>query len=220
MFHGPCHLRMNLALPLSRVQEAFDRLSKYVFTDQPAPFPVPAHLAEGDQLPDFVCDTPFEKGVHLADKLKAAPKTALVLLRYYGCPLCQLDIHELAAHYNEITAAGGQLLVVLQSDPAKLAQQLQPGDLPFEILCDPDQKLYKALGVWPAPAMVKMGDEATMDKIRKAAAAGYTHGEFEGNELQLPAAFVADSQGRLLWAHYGVSAGDVPGADQLAKLLG
>lgn len=33
MFHGPCHLRMNLALPRSRVEEAFDRLSKYVFCD-------------------------------------------------------------------------------------------------------------------------------------------------------------------------------------------
>ena len=31
MFHGPCHLRINLALPLSRVKEAFDRLDKYVF---------------------------------------------------------------------------------------------------------------------------------------------------------------------------------------------
>ena len=30
-FHGPCHLRVNLALPLSRVQEAFDRLDRYVF---------------------------------------------------------------------------------------------------------------------------------------------------------------------------------------------
>ena len=30
-FHGPCHIRMNLALPLSRVQEAFDRMDKYVF---------------------------------------------------------------------------------------------------------------------------------------------------------------------------------------------
>ena len=30
-FHGPCHIRMNLALPLSRVQEAFARLDKYVF---------------------------------------------------------------------------------------------------------------------------------------------------------------------------------------------
>lgn len=31
MFHGPCHIRINLALPLSRVQEAFERLSSYVF---------------------------------------------------------------------------------------------------------------------------------------------------------------------------------------------
>ena len=30
-FHGPCAIRMNLALPMSRVQEAFDRLDKYVF---------------------------------------------------------------------------------------------------------------------------------------------------------------------------------------------
>lgn len=31
MFHGPCHLRINLALPLSRIHEAFERLDKYVF---------------------------------------------------------------------------------------------------------------------------------------------------------------------------------------------
>lgn len=31
-FHGPCHIRVNLALPLSRVQEAFTRLDRYVFT--------------------------------------------------------------------------------------------------------------------------------------------------------------------------------------------
>lgn len=31
MFHGPCHIRMNLALPLSRVQEAFARLQQSVF---------------------------------------------------------------------------------------------------------------------------------------------------------------------------------------------
>lgn len=30
-FNGPCHIRMNLASPLSRVREAFDRLDKYVF---------------------------------------------------------------------------------------------------------------------------------------------------------------------------------------------
>ena len=33
MFHGPCHLRVNLALPNSRVKEAFRRLKEYVFID-------------------------------------------------------------------------------------------------------------------------------------------------------------------------------------------
>ena len=30
-FHGPCHIRLNLALPFAKVQEAFDRLDRYVF---------------------------------------------------------------------------------------------------------------------------------------------------------------------------------------------
>ena len=32
-FQGPCHIRMNVASPLSRIQEAFDRLDRYVFSD-------------------------------------------------------------------------------------------------------------------------------------------------------------------------------------------
>ena len=31
-FHGPCHIRMNLASPTSRIREAFDRMNRYVFT--------------------------------------------------------------------------------------------------------------------------------------------------------------------------------------------
>ena len=30
-FNGPCHLRVNVALPMSRLQEAMERLDKYVF---------------------------------------------------------------------------------------------------------------------------------------------------------------------------------------------
>lgn len=30
-FHGPCHIRMNVALPNAKVREAFERLDKYVF---------------------------------------------------------------------------------------------------------------------------------------------------------------------------------------------
>ena len=31
MFHGPCAIRMNLALPRALVEEAFTRLKTYVF---------------------------------------------------------------------------------------------------------------------------------------------------------------------------------------------
>ena len=31
MFHGPCHLRINLASPRARIEEAFHRMDKYVF---------------------------------------------------------------------------------------------------------------------------------------------------------------------------------------------
>ena len=30
-FHGKYHIRLNLALPYARVQEAFERLDRYVF---------------------------------------------------------------------------------------------------------------------------------------------------------------------------------------------
>ena len=30
-FEGPCHIRVNLASPLSRIQEAFRRMQEYVF---------------------------------------------------------------------------------------------------------------------------------------------------------------------------------------------
>ena len=31
MFHGPCHLRINLASPRARIEEAFHRMDRYVF---------------------------------------------------------------------------------------------------------------------------------------------------------------------------------------------
>ena len=32
-FEGPCHVRLNLASPRSLLEEAFDRMKKYVFTE-------------------------------------------------------------------------------------------------------------------------------------------------------------------------------------------
>ena len=177
-------------------------------------------LTVGGKLPDFTYDTPFASGVSIADTArKVGGKTALVFLRYYGCTLCQYDIHQFTAQYDKIAATGGQMLVVLQSDPAKLAGQMKPGDLPFDIVCDPEQKLYKEFEIAPAESKAKMADLKTMGKIAKATAGGFKHGDYEGDELQLPACFVMGPDRVLSYAHYGVSAGDVPTPQELVELL-
>lgn len=177
-------------------------------------------LRAGDIMPDLAYSTPFEAGQSLAATVQRAPRTLLLFLRYYGCTLCQYDIHQLAARHAELTAGGGQVLVVLQSDPAALARQLgAPDALPFAVVCDPQQALYRQLGIGAAASKLKLAGGGTIVKMAKAQAAGFRHGAYEGNELQLPAAFVLDAGRTVLYAHYGRSAGDLPTIDQMIALL-
>lgn len=179
-----------------------------------------AKLEVGQVMPDFEYVTPFSGSHTLSDTAAKAKKTALVFLRYWGCPLCQYDIHLLAQAHGEICAGGGQLLVVLQSDPAGLAEKLgKPDALPFDIICDPEQKLYKQFGIEAAANMAKMADLKMVGRMVKATKLGIRHGEYEGEEKQLPGAFVVDSACRILYAHYARSVSDMPDGAELAKLL-
>lgn len=222
MFHGPCHIRMNLALPLSRVKEAFERMNKWVFNKPEGVVPtpdLPPRLEVGQTMPDFTFDTPFAKGQTISAVAAEGGKTAIVFLRYFGCTVCQYDMHLLAENYSAITANGGRVLVVLQSTPENIAAGITPETFPFTIICDPDQALYKQFSIQPASAMLKLADMATMEKIGKAKVAGYKHGDYEGNELQLPATFVVDNDLTITQAYYGKAAGDTPDSDTLAAWL-
>lgn len=220
-FVAPNHIRMNLALPFSRVKEAFDRLDQYVFNRDPnLKEPESTHLTEGSVMEDFTYNTPFASGIRFSDTVKKAKKTAVVFLRYYGCTLCQYDIQQMAAHYDELTSGGGQVLVVLQSDPAVVAESVKEGDLPFDLVCDPKASLYIRNAVWPAESLVEMGDdEASKKKLEKVHASGLKHGKYEGSELQLPAVFIVDSDRKVVYAHYAKKLGDMPDVSELAKLL-
>lgn len=173
-----------------------------------------------DRMPDFACPTPFCPELRLYDALnRVEGRTALIFLRYYGCPICQLDIREYAESYGAITAAGGQILIVLQSDPEALAGQLTPHDLPFDILCDPERALYRQFAIEPAPSMLKMMSLGAVKKAVRATRRGFRHGAYEGVEEQLPAAFLLDREGTVLWAHYGKDVGDVPTAEEIARRM-
>ena len=65
---------------------------------------------------------------------RVSGKTALVFLRYYGCTLCQYDLHQYDRNYSEITKGCGQLLVVLQSSPSSIKEQMGQERFPFELI--------------------------------------------------------------------------------------
>ena len=177
-------------------------------------------LTVGAKMPDLTFCTPYANGCSLSQIARRVKgKTALVFLRYYGCTLCQLDIRQFAREQEKIIAGGGQMLVVLQSDPALVAGEIKEGDLPFDIICDPDQKLYKDFEINPAKSKLGMVDFKTIGKMKQAKSAGLEHGKYEGDELQLPAVFVLDRERTVTHAHYGKKVSDVPDADTLAAWL-
>lgn len=176
-------------------------------------------LSIGGQMPEFIFDTPFEKQLSLRQETKGK-RTALIFLRYYGCPLCQLDMAGYAADYGQVEALGAQLMIVLQSEPQGIADQLKDSHtLPYRIICDPQKRLYEELAINPAHTREEMAGPNTMAKIEKAKAAGYQHGAYEGEELQLPAAFVIDENNVVCYAHYGKTVDDLPDTEFLAKYL-
>lgn len=92
-------------------------------------------------------------------------------------------------------------------------------DLPFDIICDPDQELYRLFEVKPAGSKEELVDEKSREKILAAKAAGFSHGKYEGEELRLPAVFITDRQRKLVYVHYGRSVGDIPQPEELEAMM-
>lgn len=180
-----------------------------------------AKLKVGDKFPNFKVDTAFENGLTIEQIVDGKP-TMFMILRYIGCTVCRYDVHMLTQRYNEFKDKGVNVVVVMQSTPDKVQRDLAGDTLPFYLICDSQQEIYKALDILPAADMRALvgGDMAGLQaKSAAAAAAGFKHGDYEGNEQQLPAFFYVDGDLTVKEAHYAKTIVDMPTIDDmLAKI--
>jgi len=217
--------RFNLAMPRSAVEAAMKRLLagwNAVKADWEANGK-PEHitLEAGMQMPDFTYNTPFARDLSFKTETAGKP-TVLLFHRYYSCGLCSMALHQLKASYDVLTNAGVQAKVVMQSTPESIYEDLKgENPFPFDIICDPDRKLYERLNVFSADFIFDLaGDnfQAMIPMLGQAMSGGGGNQQpTEGEKNQLPAWFAIDAEGKILYAHYGNSLFDVPEAEEMVS---
>ena len=172
----------------------------------------------GKKLEPFCCDTICQDGVSAEDLTEGLP-TMFLFLRYYGCRICQLDLRDLDLGYEAVRRAGGRGVAVLQSKREILEAAAEEKPFPYTVICDPDQKLYRQFEILPAADRDELKGGDAPKKSARAVEMGLVHGEYEGNELQLPAAVLVDGEMTVRYAHYGTNAADTPPVEEIVRLI-
>lgn len=178
-------------------------------------------VRQGSIFPNFEYVSYDGNRKELYSQIEQSP-AAVLFLRYIGCTKCRLDLHELLASEAMIRKKGLRVFVVFQSEPQTVRQEV--GQFPFEIICDPEQQLYRRFEVAAAQtreellALDHFGREHEAFQKAKVAL-GLTHGAYEGNELQKPAIFVLDADKKVVFAHYAGSLMDMPPMGQWIGLF-
>ena len=112
----------------------------------------------------------------------------------------------------------------MQSDVDHVKKDLEKTgtELPFPIICDPEQQIYRLLDIKAAASMEALSSgvkEELLAKAKRAREAGFVHGDYEGNELQLPALFIVNEEGIVEYANYARNIMDMPDIDDVLKML-
>jgi len=186
-----------------------------------------AKLTPGTVFPNFTVDTVFGTDVVkniTFQELCGGKPTFMWFQRYIGCPPCRLDVHLLTEAYPQFQEKGCNIIVVMQSKPEIVLRDMGGQALPYHLVCDPTESLYKELdiGSWDPDNRGEMNEEeaAKMAFKREGMAKyGFVHGDYEGNEQQLPAFFAVDENMVVTKAHYARNIADMPLAPEVLETV-
>ena len=169
-----------------------------------------AQLTIGNQAPLFKSNTVYGEEFSLNDALTGEHKLLLAFHRYATCPICNFSLRQFQQGYDDLLAKGIRYIPIFHSsiENMQTAYEDQP---PFEIISDPDMKLYKSYGLKPSITAF-LHPKALVDGAKALNSIFQLGYKFklapENTMLTKPADFLIDNDGGILHARYGVSIGD------------
>ncbi|MBN1800824.1 MAG: AhpC/TSA family protein [Candidatus Lokiarchaeota archaeon] len=153
----------------------------------------------GDKAPGFKLES-FNAGIIDLHQLVKEKKIVLIFSRYFGCPLCQLDLKILLDHSEALEKKGVRIIYITQSEEKIAKEFIEQKGITFPVIPSSKDELYKnfGLGLMTPEAMKQV-----KSKFKTATDAGFVHGEYEGWEKQGPGQFVIDTDGTIIHAKKG-----------------
>lgn len=153
----------------------------------------------GDKAPLFKIDS-YNAGIIDLSDLIGKQKIILIFSRYFGCPICHLDLKNLLERKSEIEAKDAKILYISQSGEKIAKQFIEEKKITFPVIPSSKNELYNDYGLGI------MGMEAVKqvrDKFKEAIKFGIKHGEYEGWEKQSPGQFIINSKGVIIHEKLG-----------------
>lgn len=141
--------------------------------------------------------------------------THLQFRRFAGCPVCNLHLHNVAKRVDDLKRACIREVAVFHSS----AESMRPfqGELPFDVIPDPNKDLYRAFGV--EASLRSVADPRAWGGAVKGMVSGQRWNPLrgEGGHLGLPADFIIDRAGKITALKYGIHADDHWSVDEILQ---
>jgi peroxiredoxin len=157
-------------------------------------------LKVGDKAPLFKLDSYNAGTIDLGELIGKKQKIVLLFSRYFGCPICQLDLNILMESVPEINNKGAKLLYVTQSGEKVTQEFIAKYKIEFPVIASSKKELYAEYGLG------LMNEEAVKkvkSKFKEATERGFVHGDYEGWENQGPGQFVIGEDGNIIHERKG-----------------
>ena len=152
----------------------------------------------GDKAPLFKLDS-FNAGIIDLEELMGKQKIVLIFSRYFGCPICHLDLNMLIERLPEIENKEAKILYITQSGEKVAKEFIEQKKIDFPVIPSSKDELYKEYGLgMMTPEAIK----EVRGKFKESIKAGIEHGEYEGWEKQGPGQFVI-ADGTIIHAKQG-----------------
>ncbi len=153
----------------------------------------PLKLQKGDKAPTFTLGNAIGQLVKLEDLLKEG-KVVMTFYRGTWCPYCNLALKSYQEILSKINEAGAQFIAISPQTPDQSLSIKEKNELAFEVLSDPGNVVARQF------TTVFSNSEAPVAAMKALGIDFHSFYSDEQGELPVPAVFIIDKDGTILFA--------------------